>query len=186
MALRNRCALALAPIALFAAVPAHAGPRAYDGDWATASDIAAGGLVAWSVGVPLIDGDEKGALQAGLSIAAAQGVSQLLKLTVHETRPDGSDDRSFASAHSAMAFAAATSILKRRGPEEGIPAMAVAGFTGLARVEAGKHYWHDVAAGAAIGGVSGFLLTDALPDRRIALSAWGDTKGAGVSVAMAF
>jgi membrane-associated phospholipid phosphatase len=28
---------------------------------------------------------------------------------------------------------------------------AAAGLTGLSRVEANKHYWHDVAAGALLG-----------------------------------
>jgi len=182
MALRNRCALAIAPLALLVAGPAQADGQ----DWATASDIAVGGLVAWSIAVPLVDRDESGALQAGLSIAAAQGVAQLLKWTVRETRPDGSNDRSFPSGHAATAFAAATSIMRRRGADEGVPAMALAGFTGLARVQADKHYWHDVAAGAAIGGLSGFLLTDALPDKRMTVAAWGGKKGGGVSFAMAF
>lgn len=131
MARRTRCTLALAPFALLAATPAHADA----GGWATASDVAVGGLVAWSVAVRLIDGDEEGALQAGLSIAAAQGMAQLLKHTVDETRPDGSDDHSFPSGHAATAFAAASSIYRRRGPDEGIPALALAGFTGLARVQ---------------------------------------------------
>jgi membrane-associated phospholipid phosphatase len=64
--------------------------------------------------------------------------------------------------------------------------MALAGFTGLARVEARKHYWHDVAAGAAIGGLSGLLLTSPLPDKRMTLAAWGDTKGGGISFGMQF
>ncbi len=175
-------ALALAPLGLLAAVPAQAD----EATWATASDVAVGGLIVWSVGVPLLHGDEQGALQAGISIAAAQGVAQLLKHTVRERRPDGSDDRSFPSGHTATAFAAASSIMARRGPGEGVPALALAGFTGLARVEARKHYWHDVAAGAAIGGLSGALLTHTWPHRRMTLAASGDTHGAVVSFGASF
>jgi len=181
MPLRRRAALALAPLALLAS-PARADER----DWATVSDVSVGALIAWSVGVPLIEGDEKGALQAGVSIAAAQGVAQLLKHTVHETRPDGSDRRSFPSAHSATAFAAATSIFERRGAGEGVPALALAGLTGLGRVEARKHHWHDVFAGAAIGGVSGLLLTHPQGERGSTLAVWGDTQGGGFSFGMTF
>lgn len=177
----RRALLAAAPLALTAS-PAQAG----DAHWETASDIAVGGLVVWSVGVPLIDGDEKGALQAGLSIAAAQGVTQLLKHTISAPRPDRSNDRSFPSGHAATAFAAASSIMQRRGADEGVPAMALAGFTGLARVEGRRHRWRDVAAGAAIGGLSGLLFTSPLPDGRMTLAAWGDTAGGGISVAMRF
>ena len=182
MSLRHRCALVLAPAALAAAGPAHADER----DWGLASDLAVGTLVAWSVAVPLAEGDEDGALQAGISIAAAQGVSQLLKRMIDAPRPDGSNRRSFPSAHTATAFAAASSIYRRRGPGEGVPAMALAGFTGLGRVEARKHHWRDVLAGAAIGGVSGVLFTDRHPNRRTTVAVWGDTKGGGVSFGMTF
>jgi membrane-associated phospholipid phosphatase len=174
--------LALAPAALAAAGPVQADER----DWGLASDLAVGSLVVWAVAVPLAEGDEDGALQAGISIAAAQGVSQLLKHTVDAPRPDGSNRRSFPSAHTATAFAAASSIYRRRGPGEGVPAMALAGFTGLGRVEARKHHWRDVLAGAAIGGVSGVLFTDRHPNRRTTVAVWGDTQGGGVSFGMTF
>jgi len=180
-AIRRKCALCLAPLALIAS-PAQADEQ----DWDTASDIAVGGLIVWSVGAPLVSGDEEGALQAGLSIAAAQGVTQLLKHVIDAPRPDLSNRRSFPSGHTAMAFAAASSIMERRGADEGIPAMALAGFAGLGRVEARKHHWRDVAAGAMIGGVSGALLTHSDPDRRMSVAAWGDAKGGGVSFAMSF
>jgi membrane-associated phospholipid phosphatase len=182
VSLRGRCALLLAPAALAAAQPAQADER----DWGLASDLAVGTLVAWSVAVPLAQGDENGALQAGISIASAQGVSQLLKHLVDAERPDGSNRRSFPSAHSATALAAASSIYRRRGPGEGVPALALAGFTGLSRVEARKHHWRDVLAGAAIGGVSGVLFTDRHPDRRATIAVWGDTGGGGMSFAMTF
>lgn len=177
----RRRALALAPLALLAS-PAQAA----DKDWRTLSDVTVGALIAWSVAVPLVEGDDKGALQAGVSIAAAQGVAQLLKHTVHETRPDGSDRLSFPSGHTASAFAAATSIYERRGAGEGVPALALAGLTGLGRVEGRRHHWHDVFAGAAIGGLSGLVLTHPARERGMTLVAWGDTGGGGVSLAMGF
>ena len=178
---RRYCAAALAPFALAMAGPAQADER----DWATASDVAVGGLLAWSVGRPLVSGDEKGALQAGLSIAAAQGVTQLLKRLVDKERPDGSNNRSFPSGHTATAFAAASSIMERRGADEGLPALALAGLAGTARVQARKHDWADVAAGAAIGTASGVLATHSRR-RQTSLVAWGTPNGGGLALSMTF
>lgn len=176
----RRLPLAALPLLLVATSPAQADT----GGWATASDVAVGGLTAWSLGVPLVQGDTRGAMQAGGSMLAAQAMAQGLKATVHETRPDGSDRRSFPSGHTSMAFAAASSILERRGPAEGIPALAVASFVGVARVEARKHHWQDVFAGAAIGTASGLLITHPRPGT--AVVAWGDTTGGGITYAARF
>jgi len=181
MLLRKRCALALAPLALGAAVPAQANEQ----DWAMTSDLAVGGLIVWSVGVPLIEGDEGGALEAGISIAAAQGIAQFLKHTVKKTRPDGSDQRSFPSGHSATAFAAASSIFERRGADEGGPALLLASLVGTSRVKARKHDWQDVLAGAAIGSASGVIFTHP-KQQGMSLNAWGSTKGGGLAFAMTF
>jgi hypothetical protein len=177
----KRLAFAAAPVALVLPAPAQADERS----WATVSDVAVGGLVAWSVGGPLVNGDEKGALQAGLSIAAAQGVTQLLKRLIAKPRPDRSDNRSFPSGHTATAFAAASSIMERRGADEGVPALAAAGFVGTARVQARKHDWADVAAGAAIGTASGVLVTRPRQER-ISLAAWGTASGGGIAFSMSF
>ena len=181
MASLRRWPLALVPLALSAATPAYADEQ----DWATASDVAVGGLVLWSVGVPLIDGDEEGALEAGISIAAAQGITQLLKQTVKKTRPDGSDQRSFPSGHTATAFAAASSILERRGADEGTPALLLASLVGGSRVKARKHDWQDVLAGAAIGGASGLIFTHPRQPG-MTVSAWGSTTGGGIAFAASF
>ena len=76
--------------------------------------------------------------------------------------------------------------MRRRGADEGVPALALAGFTGLARVEARKHYWRDVLAGAAIGGASSLVLTNSRRGRQMTLVAWGDINGGGMSFAMRF
>ena len=145
--------LALIAAAAPAAAPAAENPY---GLWEA---LEQGGLIAWSVAMPLIEGDENGALQAGISIAAAQGITQLLKHTIPKTRPDGSDRRSFPSGHTATAFAAAGSILERRGASEGAPAALLASLVGTARVKARKHDWTDVVAGAAIGSASKLAAT---------------------------
>ncbi|MBB5716565.1 phosphatase PAP2 family protein [Sphingomonas aerophila] len=116
---------------------------------------------------------------------AAGSTTWLLKELVHERRPDDSDNRSFPSGHTSVSFAAATTLEKRYGWKAGLPALAVARFVGLARVEADKHYIHDVLAGAAIGGASGFLLTGRHDDR-VRLVPWAAHKGGGFEVAWRF
>lgn len=153
--------------------------------WDNASTIGAYGLAAVAMGYPLVTGDTNGALQAGGSVAAAQLLSFGLKETFHEWRPDRSDRKSFPSGHTSMAFAAAASIYDREGMGAGIPALAVATFVGVARVQADKHHWYDCVAGAAIGTASGFLITRS-PRHQTALIPWGDTKSAGISFAMRY
>lgn len=173
---------ASAALALALASPASAS----DKDWDTASTIGAGALAAWSIGVPAVTGDGNGALQAAGSIGAAYAVSTGLKEIFPEMRPDGSDNRSFPSGHTAAAFGAAASIYERRGPGEGVPAFALATLVGVARVEAHKHHWYDAVAGAAIGTGSGLLLTHPLENRHVAFAPWIDSSGGGATVDMAF
>lgn len=71
-----------------------------------------------------------------------------------ETRPDGSDNYSFPSGHTANAFAAAE-FLRREykdvSPWYGIAGYAVAASTGFLRMYNNRHWLGDVAAGAGIG-----------------------------------
>jgi len=174
--------LAASAAALTVASPAAASTKTWD----DASTVGVGALAAWSLGVPAVTGDGKGVLQAAASIGAGYAVSTGLKEAFPETRPDGSDNKSFPSGHTTAAFAAAASIYERRGAAEGIPAFALATFVGVARVEAKKHHWYDAAAGAAIGTASGLILTHPLGDRRMAFAPWVDSKGGGASFDMAF
>jgi hypothetical protein len=177
-----------APTSAFAAglLTVASPAAASDKDWDKASDVGAIALTAWSIGVPAVTGDGKGALQAAGSIGASYAVATGLKEIFPERRPDGSDNRSFPSGHTAASFGAAASIFERRGASEGIPAFALATFVGVARVKADKHHWYDVLAGAAVGTGSGLLLTRPLADKRIAVVPWVDSSGGGASVAMAF
>jgi len=172
----------IVPMLMMTAAPA----RASDKSWDDASTVGAYGLTAAAIGIPLVRGDTQGALQAVGSIGAAQAVTYGLKEAFPEWRPDRSDRKSFPSGHTSMAFAAASTIFNREGKSFGIPAMAVATFVGVARVEADKHHWYDVAVGASIGMASGFLITRNRPDKVAVVTPWGDTKGGGISLAMRF
>lgn len=173
-------------VAAAATLTVCAPAAASDKDWDTASTVGVGALAAWSLGAPAVTGDGKGTLQAAGSIVAGYAVSTGLKYAFPEMRPDGSDNKSFPSGHTTAAFAAAASIYERRGLGEGIPAFALATFVGVARVEAKKHHWYDVAAGAAIGTASGLILTHPLGDRRMAFAPWVDSKGGGATFDMMF
>ena len=94
------------------------------------------------------------ALTTAASWVASASVGYVLKHTVRETRPDGSDQKSFPSGHALVAITGATALHKEFGHIS--PWISVAGY-GLAtavsvdRVVNQRHYWHDVLAGAGIG-----------------------------------
>jgi len=173
----------LAGLAVFSCCCAPA--NASNKSWDDASTIGRDALVAVAIGVPVTQGDWPGALQAGGSIGAAGLVSYGLKEVFPETRPDRSDRKSFPSGHTSVSFAAAATLQNRYGWEVGLPAQLVAAFVGVARVKADKHHWYDVAVGAGIGEVSGFLITSRR-NSGVRVFPWGDTKGAGLTFATPF
>ena len=153
--------------------------------WGTASSVGRDALVVAALGVPAIQGDWTGDLETGGSMIAAFGITEGLKHAFPEERPDGSDDQSFPSGHASVSFAAAASLQNRYGWRIGLPAQLVAAFVGLGRVEARKHHWYDVVAGAAIGEGAGFLITSKR-DSDVRVLPWGDTTGAGAAITMRF
>jgi len=122
--------------------------------WANASDMLALGLPALAAGSTWAKSDLEGFKQLNWTMATTVGAAEVLKTSVHSMRPDGSDNKSFPSAHTAVAFAAVRYMDKRYGAEvaEYRPLLyAAAALTGVARVEADKHHWRDVVAGGALG-----------------------------------
>ena len=176
-----RLAIPALAAVLLLATPANAD----EDDWATASDIGRGALVATALGLPAVQGDWEGAKQAAFSLGATYAVTTGLKLVIEEERPDDSNDKSFPSGHTSSSFAAAATLHKRHGWEVGVPAHAVAILVGVARVKAKKHFVHDVIAGAAIGEAAGWLITRK-KNEKVQWLPWGDAHGGGVTVAMKF
>ncbi len=177
----------LFPSAFFVATSlAFAAPaQASDKGWDDAGSVARDALVVAAFGVPAVQGDWDGLLQAGGSIGGAAVVTYGLKEAFPERRPDGSDRKSFPSGHTSMSFAAAATLHNRYGWQVGVPAQIVAAFVGLSRVESRKHHVHDVLVGAAIGEASGFLITRKANDR-VQFFPWGDSKGGGIAMTMRF
>jgi len=153
--------------------------------WNDAGTIAKNALVVAAFGVPAVQGDWEGVLEAGGSIGGTMIITQGLKEAFPSRRPDGSDNKSFPSGHTSASFAAAATLHNRYGWEAGLPAYVVASFVGLSRVEAKKHRVGDVLVGAAIGTATGHLVTTKADDR-VQIFPWGGTKGAGVDVTFRF
>jgi hypothetical protein len=78
----------------------------------------------------------------------------VVKKVTAEERPDGSDNLSFPSGHTATAFAAAEFMrqeYKDVSPLYGIAGYAAAVATGYLRMYNNKHWMGDVVAGAGVG-----------------------------------
>ena len=94
------------------------------------------------------------------------GASQLLKHTVSETRPDMTDDHSFPSGHTTLAFASATILSREYGhvsPWITPGAYATATATQILRMQHNRHWINDLYTGAGIGIIGtnlAYFLTD--------------------------
>lgn len=102
------------------------------------------------------------------SAAIMGAVVNTMKTTTHVMRPDGSNDHSFPSGHTATAFMTATMLTKEYGhlsPWIGIGSYTIASGTGLMRMANNKHWLSDVLTGAGIGILSvefGYYIADLL------------------------
>ena len=95
--------------------------------------------------------------KSGASFILCSGTTYLLKHSIYKMRPDGTDNRSFPSGHTAIAFSGATVLHKEFGktsPWISVAGYAVATITAVDRVRRNRHHWEDVATGAAIGFLS--------------------------------
>lgn len=89
-----------------------------------------------------------------VSITLAGLGSNFLKSATNVWRPDGSDDRSFPSSHTALAFVSATFLheeYKHRSPWYSIAGYSVATATGILRMMNNEHWLSDVLVGAGLG-----------------------------------
>ncbi len=109
-------------------------------------------------------------------------VTDRLKETIDETRPNGMGNDSFPSGHTSNAFAHAAFIHRRYGINQAIVPYTLATFVGYSRVQAKWHYVHDVLAGAAIGFLSAWIFAE--PKYNVMVSA--DTSGARVDFSTQF
>lgn len=93
-------------------------------------------------------------VNTAISFGLSCGTAYVLKHTVHDRRPDGSDNRAFPSGHTVIAFAGAVALdkeFRHLSPWISVVGYAVATATAIDRVRRDRHNWDDIAAGAAIG-----------------------------------
>jgi membrane-associated phospholipid phosphatase len=87
----------------------------------------------------------KATLYAGLT-------ATIIKYTVREPRPNNIKEKnSFPSGHTTTAFAFATVVATQHDWYWGVLALGGAALTGYSRMNDGRHFLHDVAAGMTIG-----------------------------------
>ena len=110
-------------------------------------------------GVSLYKEDYEGVVMLATGTGVTMGTVFGLKYALDTERPDGGS-RSFPSGHTAGAFAGASYLHYRYGWKWGLPAYAAASIVGYSRVDADKHYWYDVVAGAAIANLFAYVVTD--------------------------
>jgi membrane-associated phospholipid phosphatase len=141
----------------------------------------AGALATYTVG--RVTGNRRVA-SVGTDLIRAQVLAQTLtagiKLSARRHRPDG-DEFSFPSGHSSVTFATATVLQRNFGWRAGIPAYALASYVAASRVQMKRHFFSDVAFGAAIGIVSGRTVTVGRGSARFAVTPTVSPNQAGVS-----
>ena len=118
-----------------------------------AGDITQLAVPLGAMGIAFYKGDKEGQKEFAKSFLTNMAVVYALKYALKDSdwgeRPNGGK-YSFPSGHSASAFGGAFFLQTRYGKEYGIPAMALAGFTGYTRVKGDYHHWRDVIGGAVI------------------------------------
>lgn len=106
------------------------------------------------LGVPTESSWKRRLMVSVVSFGINAAVTYSLKHTIHEMRPDGTDNHSFPSGHTAVAFCGATTLMheyRKVSPWIGVAGYAVATTVAVDRVRRNRHHWGDVVAGAAIG-----------------------------------
>lgn len=118
-----------------------------------AADVISTWMVVGAVATPcLIDRQWQCVKNEALRVGVATGSAMLLKALVHRERPDGSENVSFPSQHTAIACAAVMRKGERTRPQTAL--MALCPSVAYERIAADKHWLSDTLAGGVIGGLT--------------------------------
>lgn len=107
----------------------------------------------------ILNEDKQGARQFAYGLMTTLAVTHGLKSVISKERPDGRDDKSFPSSHTAVAMHTAGYVQERYGWKLGGPAYALAAFVGYSRIHDDRHDEQDVLAGAVMGYVAARYFT---------------------------
>ena len=116
-------------------------------------------IPAISLASSLIKKDWQGSKQFSYGLVTTLAVTYGLKETISKQRPDGRDDDSFPSGHTAVSMHAATYLQQRYGWRYGLPAYIAATYVGFSRVHDERHDEQDIIVGALLGYAAGRLFT---------------------------
>ncbi len=133
--------------------------KEYD-DTQRAGDVLVVTLPLWTISSSLLSGDSEGGLMWFRSLGVNALLTFGLKKSTEKERPDKSDKESFPSAHASMTFHSAAYLHTRYGFQAAWFPYLAATFTAYSRVHSKKHFTEDVVAGAFIGSLSAYFLTD--------------------------
>ena len=143
------------------------------GDFSVVGDVA-GQLVpnflytGFFYGIYKTYGDEQSYHRSMLMFKAtiySSAVTNVLKYTVREKRPDSNNRDSFPSGHATSAFAFATVVATEHAWYWGVSAFGLAGLVAYSRINDNAHYLHDVIGGAVIGAGYGMGLHHLYKDK---------------------
>ena len=110
-------------------------------------------------GMTFYHSDREGSSQLTKAVLFNLAATSLLKLTIHERRPNKSNKQSFPSGHTSGAFVGSGFVHFRYGFSSAALLYVTSAVVGYSRVRARAHYWHDVIAGAALGLSTSYLFT---------------------------
>lgn len=91
---------------------------------------------------------------AAVTYISMAALTNALKYSIREPRPDSHGRNSFPSGHTATAFAGAELVRAEYGIGYGIAAYTVASGVAFMRLYNGRHWLNDVLAGAGVGIIS--------------------------------
>jgi membrane-associated phospholipid phosphatase len=125
--------------------------------------------------------DWEGAKQYSKALVLNSVAVELLKKSTREWRPDHSSQLSFPSGHAAAALSAGAFVRQRYGFAYALPLYALGAYTGYSRVQAKKHYWHDVAGSLIVAELSQRIFTTRYTNTVVSLALSG-AQGAQLSL----
>lgn len=142
-----------------------------------------GDAIQWSLpltalGMTFTENDADGRMQFYKSFGTTFGITYSVKYSVNRTRPNGAD-YSFPSGHTSASFSSAAYIHQRYGYQKARLAYLAASYVGWSRIQANKHHTTDVLAGAVVGTLSSYFLTN---NKDINLGAYKDGDSSGINI----